>query len=182
MRNAINNIKFTHEKFLKMKTKINKKKIAIITVLAIGFVSIIIALTPSNWTVPKELAGNYVSSQKITFREKVNGEYTFTNCNEIVNISIGIDGKVIGFIGNATLKECKIEKNRGSLGRKLNLKTDYRIYGYLDGKINQNDKQTERKISMPFNSEQNKLIGCIFESPDFWSIFPFCDIQLPKAE
>lgn len=82
----------------------------------------------------------------------------------IVSINILSDGKVEGKAGDATFKDCYIEKNRGSIAKSLNVETDYIIEGFLVGKINKRDSlgKVERNISIPFNVENDSLRGTLF--------------------
>lgn len=145
-----------------------------ISILSLIFISC------SNWIVPVDLTGKWVSQQDVVFRDKKEGKYVFTKHSERIEIWISSDGKVTGNIGNAVLKDCKIIKNRGAFGRFLNLKTDYQIIGKLEGKINPKDVRDFRKVSMPFNMKNNAMEGSIFESSGF-NIFPFGDMNLTKS-
>jgi hypothetical protein len=56
--------------------------------------------------------------------------------NLCVTLDIRDSGTVTGRIGDALLINGRLKKNRGSLVRKLNVKTDYIIVGDLQGAIN----------------------------------------------
>src|ERR1019366_8892730 len=93
-----------------------------------------------------------------------------TNLAVVVNILA--DGSVTGKIGNATLIDGRFEANRGWLGRKLNLATDYIITGDLDGAIVSAEGITRDKIFIPLDLKDNALVGgintsgslCVFSS------------------
>ncbi len=48
-----------------------------------------------------------------------------------VDLDIHADGNVTGKVGDATLTKGRLQRNRGWVGRKLDLKTDYIIAGKL---------------------------------------------------
>lgn len=152
--------------------KKNLKHLVTIIILAV-FISC------TSWTVPEILIGNWTQNTEVTFRTKKDGKYHFQKFPEKMEISINSDGKVSGKIGSANLVNCRIEKNRGQLGKSLNLKTDYRIIGEMKGKINNSDPNEIRKISIPFNLEEGKLKGSCFEGGGF-DIFPFSDLDMTK--
>jgi hypothetical protein len=156
--------------------KATKYSIYYFTIIVFG----VFNLSCSNWKVPIELTGKWISQQDIVLRIKKDGKYEFSKHFETVLIQINADATITGSIGNAQLENCKIVKNRGKLGRSLNLKTDYRIIGKLKGKINSFDNQEVRSVSMPFNVENNIMEGSIFESSGF-DIFPFADMNLKKS-
>lgn len=52
-----------------------------------------------------------------------------------VSIEIHSDGSVTGKVGDATLKNGQLSRNRGWIGRKLNLARDYAIRGDLTGPV-----------------------------------------------
>lgn len=85
-----------------------------------------------------------------------------------VIITITSSGSVTGRIGQAVFSGYSLQRNRGWLGRKLNLKTDFIICGgYLDGKITPKDKGGKREFTIPFNIENGKLVGTIMLLPKF---------------
>ncbi len=135
------------------------------------FIQLSIVLTLFNfvsckqWEVPTHLLGNWQSKQAFTVRTKTDGNFVFVQAPDSVLLSFTIDntGKLTGKIGNADLVNCKVEKNRGELGRKLNLATDYVVKGELNGSIFQNDPNPNKKISAPFNVINNKMEGSLFQ-------------------
>lgn len=143
------------------------------------FLAGLLSISCSEWIVPVELTGKWSAQQEITFREKIEGKYVFSKHQEKIEIVINSDGTVNGFIGQAKLIACKIVKNRRAFGKFLHIKTDYRITGKLQGKINSFDKANQRDVSMPFNVINNETQGTIFESSGF-NIFPFAAMNLKK--
>jgi hypothetical protein len=92
--------------------------------------------------------------------------------NLTVAVDIHADGNVTGKIGDATLIGGRFEANRGWLGRKLNLATDYIITGKLDGVIVAAEGITRDKIFIPLNLQDSTFVGgintsgslCVFSS------------------
>ncbi len=89
-----------------------------------------------------------------------------------VAVDIHADGSVTGKIGDATLIGGSFEANRGWLGRKLNLATDYIITGKLDGAIVADEGIARDKIYIPLNLKDDAFVGgintsgslCVFSS------------------
>ncbi len=83
-----------------------------------------------------------------------------------LEIQIYIDkyGTIRGTVGDATFRECIASKNRGWLGRLLNIKTDYIIKdGYLEGRLGPEDTVDQKKFTLPFNIRNGLLIGTIMQ-------------------
>lgn len=76
-----------------------------------------------------------------------------------VDVRIGVDDSVTGTIGDARLVGGRFEANRGWLGRSLNVKTDYRILGKLDGPIIVAEKITRESVSLPLNFKDGVFEG-----------------------
>jgi hypothetical protein len=92
--------------------------------------------------------------------------------NLAVAVDIHADGNVTGKIGDATLIGGRFEANRGWLGRKLNLATDYIITGKLDGAIVAAEGIARDKIYIPLDLKDITFVGgintsgslCVFSS------------------
>jgi hypothetical protein len=90
-----------------------------------------------------------------------------------VAVDIHTDGSVTGKVGDATLVGGSFEANRGWLGRKLNLATDYIITGKLDGAIVAAEGIARDKVYIPLNMKDDAFVGgintsgslCVFSSP-----------------
>ena len=76
-----------------------------------------------------------------------------------VKVDILADGSVTGTVGDAKLTEGRFEHNRGWLGRKLNLATDYVITGHLDGAIVAAEHITREHVMIPLNFTGSSLVG-----------------------
>jgi hypothetical protein len=81
-----------------------------------------------------------------------------------MQLHIKPDGQVTGRIGDATFRNGQFGKNRGSLGRKLNLKTDYIITGDLEGPIIAAEKISRRSVSIPLNMKDGVFTGGLHTS------------------
>ncbi len=68
-----------------------------------------------------------------------------------VRLVVPPSGEVTGQIGDARLTAGRLETNRGSVGRMLNIRTDYIIVGKLEGPIIAAEKITRRSVKMPLN-------------------------------
>lgn len=76
-----------------------------------------------------------------------------------VAISIAPDGAVSGAIGDATIGNGQLTRNRGWLGRKLSLATDWIIRGELAGPIVASESIERAAFSMPLNLDGGELKG-----------------------
>jgi hypothetical protein len=88
--------------------------------------------------------------------------------HQTVTVTINADGTVSGKIGAAVFKNCSVSRNRGWLGKNLNVKTDYIIQGgTLEGKVTPKDPGTNSKFTIPFNLEKGTLKGTIMLLPKY---------------
>jgi hypothetical protein len=118
---------------------------------------------------PPELVGTWACSVEIfgPFKAETYPSKHPDDTQE-VTITINADGTVEGKIGNAIFKNASVHKNRGWIGRKLNLKTDFIVSGgTLKGKVTPRDKGTDSKFTIPFNMEEETLKGIIMLLPKF---------------
>jgi hypothetical protein len=76
-----------------------------------------------------------------------------------VKVDIHADGSVTGSVGDAKLSEGRFQRNRGWLGRKLNLATDYIITGDLDGPIVAAEAITRQRVMMPLDFSGDAFTG-----------------------
>jgi hypothetical protein len=68
-----------------------------------------------------------------------------------VKLDLHADGTVAGTVGDATLQHGHFRANRGWLGRKLHLATDYIIAGDLDGDIVAAEGIRREHVMIPLN-------------------------------
>lgn len=130
---------------------------------------------------PPELIGTWTGSVEIFGSFKVQPYPSkASEDHQRVTITISADGTIEGKVGDATFKNSSVQKNRGWIGKKLNLKTDYIISGgTLQGKVTPKDKGTNSKFTVPFNIEDGKLKGTIMLIPKFPLTRP---LNLPKQK
>jgi hypothetical protein len=76
-----------------------------------------------------------------------------------VKVNIHADGSVTGTVGDAKLTAGHFQQNRGWLGRKLNLWSDYIITGGLDGAIVAAEGITRSGVKMPLNFSGDAFAG-----------------------
>ena len=81
-----------------------------------------------------------------------------------VSIDIKSDGTVTGKVGDASLANARFKRNRGWLGRKLNLKTDYIITGDLKGAVIAAEGINRKGVMMPLNFSSNAFKGAVHTS------------------
>jgi len=93
-----------------------------------------------------------------------NGRIIVSWCHQknlTTKVDIHPDGSVTGTVGDATLTEGRFLKNRGWLGRKLNIETDYIITGDLDGPIVAAEGITRQRAMMPCNFDDGFIKGAV---------------------
>ena len=100
-----------------------------------------------------------------------------------IDITIHADGTVTGTVGDAELVDCLLKQNRGELGRRLNIATDFIIMdGYLAGAIVPGDEVQDRQLTIPFNVVDDQLRGTLFWVKEWKYPFPLLpQIELVKA-
>ena len=81
-----------------------------------------------------------------------------------VSLEIAPDRSVTGKIGDAKLVDGKLKRNRGAIGRKLNIKTDYIITGRLRGAIVETEGITRAGVSLPLNFDGKRFSGGLHTS------------------
>ena len=84
--------------------------------------------------------------------------------NLTVALDIREDGTVTGKVGDATLSKGRLKKNRGWLGRKLNVKTDYIIVGELEGAILAREGIKRSQVKLPLNFRGGTFVGSLHTS------------------
>ena len=133
-----------------------------------------------NSSIPDSVTGNWENNLNVKVRYKPDGNYIFVPSDEpvTINLKINSDGKVEGNFGTAKFENCTVKNNRGWIGKKLNLATDYVIKGKLSGKIFTKDTILSKDISIPFNMENNMLSGDIFNNESFLGLYPMAEVKL----
>ena len=95
-----------------------------------------------------------------------------------MNLHIAADGTVTGRVGGATLSDGLVESNRGWLGRKLNIKTDFIIRGRLIGSVAAGSANETNTINAPFNLPNGRMKGTLFIIRPFVYPYPILSLQL----
>jgi hypothetical protein len=117
------------------------------------------------------------------FADFKKGEYPSTHPEDWLRLDIQIfaDGRAEGCVGQATLVGCRVTKNRGALGRMLNVKTDYIIYGgVLQGQLTPDDAELKRSFTISFNNVDGSLKGglMVLKSWEYpWPLFPLLNLK-----
>jgi hypothetical protein len=81
-----------------------------------------------------------------------------------VSFQIQPNANVTGTVGDATLTNAQFKANRGWLGRKLNLKTDYIVTGKLSGPIIKNERIARSGVSIPLTFTGSNFVGGVHTS------------------
>ena len=81
-----------------------------------------------------------------------------------LQLNIGTNGHVSGKVGDATLKNGTLRRNRGHLGRFLRIKTDFIIEGDLQGPIIASQKITRKSVKIPLNFDGVQFTGGLHTS------------------
>jgi hypothetical protein len=102
-----------------------------------------------------------------------------------ISLTILRDGRVEGTDGAAQLKDCIVERNRGSIARWIGVETDYKIEGFLSGKISADDTTAEiiRDIAVPFTIVRDTLSGTLFIEKPWTYPYPILSkLRLPRKD
>jgi len=164
--------------------KVKSYLIALLSIILMLLLSYSKSESATNWTPPSSIVGDWSGKHLVVVRTKTNGKYNFIKSTGAVNfnLSIHLDGNVTGTLGNASFEGCMVKKNRGWIGRVLNLKTDFVIKGNLVGAIFPDDQNKNKVISMPVDLENNTLKGSLFQIEGAIDMFPMVDVRLSKEK
>jgi hypothetical protein len=95
------------------------------------------------------------------------------------DLTISADGTVEGRIGGATLSACRLESNRGWLGRWLHFKTDFIIRGRMVGAVTTGSEAGTHTVSAPLDLDGDQLDGSVFVIRGaFAQPYPFLKLRL----
>ncbi len=133
---------------------------AILIVTAIFFIGFKI---PFNGEISGELFGEWDGVSEV-FSDFKLGEFPSTFSDDLIKIEIIIneDYSVSGNIGDAKFHGGEIKRNRSDFGKAIGIFSDYIISDViLEGKINENDTDNKRDLSIPLDLKDGKLIGSI---------------------
>lgn len=138
-------------------------------VLAILGLLLTAAASPAKDFPPQELVGTWKGNVEIFGPFKIEPYPSKApEDHQDVILTITSSGTVSGRIGQALFSGCTIHRNRGWLGRKLNIRTDFIILGgHMEGKVAPRDKGDRHAFTIPFNITDGKLAGTIMLLPKF---------------
>ena len=131
-------------------------------------------------TVPQAMVGHWRGQARIIVA-------WCQQTNLAVDLQIAPNGQVTGKVGDATLQEGQLKRNRGSLGRKLKLKTDYIITGKLNGPIVAAENIKRQSVNIPLNFSNGAFTGGIHTSGTLFGgdksmIFSAAGLTLSRAD
>lgn len=135
-------------------------------------------------SIAESVQGTWTGMQKVTVRTFHHMKFSYMPYPDSVQLTVTISesGDVSGTIGNAVFTGCHAKKNRGALGRKLNLFTDFVIAGKLIGPIFPGDPGGTRFISLPFYQQSDKLTGSLFDKQGIVGVYPMVNVSLYKRK
>lgn len=81
-----------------------------------------------------------------------------------VVVHIEPDGSVSGKVGDALLTKGRLVRNRGWIGRKLNLKTDFLVTGALTGSTVEAEGIKRARVNIPLNFTGTTFVGGLHTS------------------
>ena len=136
--------------------------------------------SPAGATVPdRRLVGQWRQQARFTgirYEEAVQKKVAAADIEAVWRISA--DGQVTGHIGGAELSRCFVAVNRGWLGRRLHIKTDFVIRGQLIGAVAPGSESGTHTISAPFNLAGGQLGGTVFVLRPFIYPYPFLNLKM----
>jgi len=99
-----------------------------------------------------------------------------------LTVIIHEDAVVDGTIGEATLQDSVLKQNRGELGRRLNIASDYIIInGYLSGPIVPGQDDNELKsFTIPFDLVDKKIQGGLMWRQEWRYPYPLCKVVMEQ--
>jgi hypothetical protein len=137
-------------------------------------------LSCTGQNIPDAVPGTWVSNQEVTVRFNPKGRpYGVARAPVAISVTIRADLSVDGWMGQARFVGCTVSRNRGVIGRTLDLFSDFVIAGKLTGSIFPADTLGMKDISMPFNVKDGALVGSVFQR-EGEDIFPMVSVRLQK--
>ena len=76
-----------------------------------------------------------------------------------VTLSIAPSGRVDGSVGDAVLSAARLERNRGIVGRFFNVRTDWVVFGELQGQLILAEGVRRDRVTMPLNWVRDHFEG-----------------------
>jgi hypothetical protein len=81
-----------------------------------------------------------------------------------VRLALGPDGRATGTIGDAVLRNGRLERNRTAVGRALHVKTDWIVRGTLDGDVVKAEGIRRGAVTVPLNWVDDHFEGSVHTS------------------
>ncbi|MEO6236931.1 MAG: hypothetical protein ABIQ52_08010 [Vicinamibacterales bacterium] len=78
-----------------------------------------------------------------------------------VRLSLASDGRATGTIGDAVLRNGRLERNRTAIGRALHVKTDWIVRGDLDGDVIRAEGIRRDSVALPLNWVDEHFEGSV---------------------
>lgn len=134
----------------------------------------------TRWTVPESLVGTWSGTQKVTVRvRQARGGFRFVSDTVAIALGVRADGSVEGRVGGATLVGSYVLKNRGWVGRLINVATDFRLEGRLQGALFPEDPIPTMDVHAPFGISGDTLTGSLFQQSGM-GVYPMVDLHLAR--
>lgn len=135
-------------------------------VIALGRLAAMAQEAAATVLPPSELVGTWRGTTEI-FGPFTVGTFpsTVADDHQRVVVEIAASGAVTGQIGEAVFLRSSVRRNRGAIGRTLNVATDYIVRGVLEGKVTPHDPGARRDFTIPFNLIEGKLVGTMMVLP-----------------
>ena len=116
---------------------------------------LVVAVGCQDGTIPPGLVGEWTGYAR-------NTHITPTNAPMPIVLKVSADGTVSGTLGTAVVTNGTIRKNRGKLGRLLNLKSDFLIYADLEGSLVAEKDIRYKGIFINMNVENDDVVAAGF--------------------
>jgi len=99
-----------------------------------------------------------------------------------MELTIHEDAAVDGTVGEATVKDSVLKRNRGEVGRRLNMASDYIITdGFLVGPLVSGADDNDRKsFTIPFNLVDNRIQSWIMWKQAWKYPYPLCKFDVEQ--
>ena len=81
-----------------------------------------------------------------------------------VRLSLAPDGGATGTIGDAVLRNGRLERNRTAVGRALHVKTDWIVRGDLEGDVIKAEGIRRHAVTLPLNLVEGHFEGSVHTS------------------
>ena len=131
--------------------------------------------------LPASLAGDWAARLPVTVRTRQpRGGYRFTTDTVAIAFVLAADGEARGTVGGAVVENAYVVRNRGPLGRKLHLATDFQLSGRLQGALFAGDSVPTLDVLAPFDLRGDTLVGTLFQKVAMGMV-PMADLRLLRA-